>query len=77
MIIEIEAKDQSNHLYTKQLDQVHLNVKHGKILTFASYQTPYHQGYQNEMITLSQGRALAIIEIEDKDYFEYEVLVAF
>ena len=38
LIIEIEAKDQSNYLYTKQLDQVKLNVKHGKVLAFCFLQ---------------------------------------
>ena len=74
LIIEIEAKDRSNYLYTKQLDQVKLNVKHGKVLAFASYKTLYNSGYQNEMITINQGRALAIIKIEDRECFEYEIL---
>ncbi len=45
-----------------------------KYLPFASYKTLYNSGYQNEMITINQGRALAIIKIEDRECFEYELL---
>ena len=46
----------------------------GKAIAFASYKTLYNSGYQNEMITINQGRALAIIKIEDRECFEYELL---